>query len=60
MRERKRRGHHDRCYTNFFHHFLRSATIAALTASTGDMIGAMPKTAKNWRLVLPSIGEDQA
>ena len=35
MRGREQRGHHDRCYANFFHHFLRSATIAALTASSG-------------------------
>ncbi len=37
-----------------------SAAIAALTASTGDLIAPMCSTAKNRRLSLPSTGEDQA
>jgi hypothetical protein len=47
-------------------HFLGSlfafcfAMIAARTASNGDAIDGMPQTAKNRRLVLPSIGEDHA
>ena len=42
-------------------HDLRcSATIAARTASTGDVIGGRCSTAKNRRLSLPSIGDDQA
>lgn len=40
------------------HLVLDSATIAARTASSGDMIGGKCSTAKNLRLVLPSIGED--
>ena len=39
---------------------LCSATIAARTASTGDVIAPMCNTAKNRRLVPPSIGDDQA
>jgi hypothetical protein len=38
VREREQRGHRDRCHSNFFHPFLRSATIAARTTSTGDLI----------------------
>ena len=37
-----------------------SATIAARTASNGDSIGRICNTAKNRRLVLPSIGDDHA
>ena len=36
------------------------ATIAALAASTGDVIGADANTAKNRPLLLPSIGGDHA
>ena len=39
---------------------LRSATMAALTASTGPVIGGMCSTATNRLLVLPSIADDQA
>jgi putative DNA primase/helicase len=60
MREQEQRGHRDRCHSNFFHPFLRSATIAARTASNGDTIGGICSTAKNRRLVLPSIGDDHA
>jgi hypothetical protein len=38
----------------------RSATIAARTASRGELIRSVCSTAKNRRFVLPSIGEDQA
>jgi hypothetical protein len=37
---------------------LCSATIAARTASTGELIRSVCGTAKNRRFVLPSIGED--
>ena len=37
-----------------------SRTTVARTASTGDVIGGIFRTAKNWRSVLPSIGADQA
>ena len=37
-----------------------SATIAALTASSGELIRSVCSTATNRRFVLPSIGEDQA
>jgi hypothetical protein len=45
---------------NVIHFFLFSATIAARTASTGESIRTVCSTAKNRRLVLPSIGDDQA
>lgn len=38
----------------------RSATIAARTASNGELIRSVCSTAKNRRFALPSIGEDQA
>jgi hypothetical protein len=42
-------------------HLVRcSATIAARTASAGDVTGGKCSTAKNRRLSLPSIGDDQA
>jgi hypothetical protein len=44
----------------FLHRDLPSATIAARTASTGDVTGGTCSTAKNRRLSLPSIGDDQA
>jgi hypothetical protein len=37
---------------------LDAGRLRLSTASSGDMIGGMPKTAKNRRLVLPSIGDD--
>jgi hypothetical protein len=40
--------------------FLCSATIAARTASIGELIRAVCSTAKNRRLSLPSIDDDQA
>ena len=43
------------------HYCLRcSATIAARTASNGELIRAVCSTTTNRRFVLPSIGEDQA
>jgi hypothetical protein len=39
---------------------LISATIAALTASTGPVIGPMCSKAKNRRFEIPSIGDDHA
>jgi hypothetical protein len=39
---------------------LASATIAALTASIGDLIAPICRTAKKRRFVLPSMGDDQA
>jgi hypothetical protein len=39
---------------------LCSAMIAARTPSSGELIHSVCSTAKNRRLVLPSIGDDQA
>jgi len=39
---------------------LRFATIAALTASCENLFTPTCRTAKNRRLLLPSIGDDQA
>ena len=41
-----------------FHRTLCSATMAARTASAGDVTGGRCNTAKNRRLSLPPIGDD--
>ena len=45
---------------NVIYFFLFSATIAARTAACGLSTGGLCSTAKNRRLVLRSIGDDQA